>query len=56
MNPNNLSRLKAEVYSVKKKPDGKGITWGYPDYFFGKEPAATSTSTSTPKKKKKQKQ
>ena len=34
----NLQRLKAEVYSVKRKADGKTLNWGYPDYFFGKEP------------------
>lgn len=48
----NLQRLTAEVTSVKSKSDGKQIAWGYPDYFFGKEPAADSK----PKKKKKKQQ
>lgn len=34
----NLQRLKAEVTAVKKKSDGKNLNWGYPDYFFGREP------------------
>ncbi len=38
----NLQRLKAEVTAVTKKAEGKSLTWGYPDYFFGREPAATA--------------
>lgn len=51
LNPDNLTRLKAEVYAVKRKAEGKQLAWGYPDYFFGKEPV---TSTKPAKKKKKQ--
>jgi len=47
----NLARLTAEVSAVKFKSDGKQLTWGYPEYFFGKEPV---TPTTPPKKKKKQ--
>ena len=35
----NLSRLTAEVTSVQSKAAGKELGWGYPDYFFGQEPA-----------------
>ena len=34
-----LQRLKAEVTAVANKSEGKSLTWGYPDYFFGREPA-----------------
>jgi N-sulfoglucosamine sulfohydrolase len=54
LNPQNLHRLTAEVTAVKGKSEGKAIAWGYPDYFFGKEPAATTREP--PKKKKKKKQ
>ncbi len=54
LNPTNLTRLKAEVYSVKKKADGKQLAWGYPDYFFGKEPATATVEPTKKKKKKKQ--
>lgn len=36
----NLQRLKAEVTAVSKKAETKNLTWGYPDYFFGREPIA----------------
>ena len=49
LDPQNLRRLTAEVTAVKSKADGKSIVWGYPDYFFGKEPVAPSG----PGKKKK---
>jgi N-sulfoglucosamine sulfohydrolase len=58
LNPTNLTRLKAEVYAVKGKADGKAIAWGYPDYFFGKEPAVnrdTTSATEKPVKKKRKK-
>jgi len=58
LNPTNLTRLKAEVYAVKGKADGKAIAWGYPDYFFGKEPAVkrdTAPETEKPVKKKRKK-
>ena len=35
----NLLRLKAEIRSVKNKKTAKSRPWGYPDYFFGREPA-----------------
>jgi N-sulfoglucosamine sulfohydrolase len=58
LNPDNLARLKAEVYAVSSKADAKAIAWGYPDYFFGKEPAVkreTTSATEKPAKKKKKK-
>jgi N-sulfoglucosamine sulfohydrolase len=36
-----LQRLKAEVTSMPNKSTAKESRWGYPDYFFGREPAAT---------------
>lgn len=54
----NLQRLKTEVYSVKRKADGRALDWGYPYYFFGKEPPVqrdTSPATDKPAKKKKKK-
>jgi N-sulfoglucosamine sulfohydrolase len=56
LNPTNLTRLKAEVYAVGSKAEGKQLTWGYPFYFFGKEPVArkdTVRATEKPAKKKK---
>ncbi len=47
----NLERLKAEVDSMKSKRDAKKHRWGYPDYFFGREPEA-----ARPKKKRQGKQ
>lgn len=38
----NLARLTAEVSAVKSKSEGKKLTWGYPDYFFGREPVQTA--------------
>ena len=52
----NLQRLTAEVTSVKSKAAGKELAWGYPDYFFGREPAVqqdASPATEKPAKKKK---
>jgi N-sulfoglucosamine sulfohydrolase len=49
LDPPNLQRLTAEVTAVKNKAAGKTTPWGYPDYFFGKEPANVS---SPPLKKK----
>lgn len=54
LDPHNLQRLTAEVTAVKGKSEGKASTWGYPDYFFGKEPSKT-TAEPTKKKKKKTK-
>jgi N-sulfoglucosamine sulfohydrolase len=54
LDPQNLTRLTAEVSAVKSKSEGRQLIWGYPDYFFGKEPA-TPTSPSKPSKKKKKK-
>ena len=51
LDPNNLMRLTAEVSAVKSKSEGKQLIWGYPDYFFGKEPSSTPPPA---KKKKKQ--
>lgn len=52
LDPQNLARLTAEVTAIKSKADGKQRPWGYPDYFFGKEP----TTPSKPSKKKKREQ
>ena len=51
LDPVNLQRLTAEVTSVQSKAAGKELGWGYPDYFFGREP----TPGTTPAKKKKKK-
>ena len=53
LDPQNLQRLTAEVTAVKSKSDGKSIAWGYPDYFFGKEPATTTVEPAKTKKRKK---
>jgi N-sulfoglucosamine sulfohydrolase len=55
LNPTNLERLKAEVYSVRKKAEGKALDWGYPDYFFGREPVR-QTDPGPARKKRKEKQ
>ena len=55
LDPQNLQRLTAEVTAVKGKADGKSIAWGYPDYFFGKEPAPTTVEPTKEKKRKKKK-
>jgi N-sulfoglucosamine sulfohydrolase len=47
----NLERLKAEIDFVKSKREAKKYRWGYPDYFFGREPEVES-----PDKKKHGKQ
>jgi N-sulfoglucosamine sulfohydrolase len=47
----NLTRLTTEVTAINSKANGKQRPWGYPDYFFGKEP----TTPSQPSKKKKKK-
>ena len=52
LDPNHLQRLSAEVTAVKSKATGKSLTWGYPDYFFGKEPASKPGATSKKRKKK----
>jgi N-sulfoglucosamine sulfohydrolase len=52
LDPKNLQRLTAEVTAVKGKFDGKQINWGYPDYFFGREPTKTSAEPAKKKKKK----
>ena len=49
--PNLPRSLKAEVDSVESKRAAKNYRWGYPDYFFGKEPEAKK-----PGKKKRGKQ
>jgi N-sulfoglucosamine sulfohydrolase len=54
LDPKNLQRLTAEVTAAKGKSEGKAIGWGYPDYFFGKESAATTVEPTKKKKKKKQ--
>jgi len=46
--PENLQRLSTEVRSIKKKDAAGDYHWGYPDYFFGRKPAAVE-----PNKKKK---
>ncbi len=49
----NLERLTAEVTAVKSKSEGKQDVWGYPDYFFGKEPATRLKSNDAKRTKKK---
>lgn len=44
----NLERLSAEVRSITSKNVGKEYRWGYPEYFFGREPVVTDA----PRKKK----
>ena len=39
LNPALLQRLTAEVQAVSDKAAGRQLQWGYPDYFFGREPA-----------------
>ena len=40
-------------FRLYRKDTGKSLQWGYPDYFFGREPAApTATPTSNKRKKK----
>jgi hypothetical protein len=51
LDPQNLARLTTEVTAINSKANGKQRPWGYPDYFFGKEP----TTPSQPSKKKKKK-
>jgi N-sulfoglucosamine sulfohydrolase len=46
--PEHLQRLNTEVRSIKKKDAASDYHWGYPDYFFGREPTAVE-----PNKKKK---
>ena len=52
LSSDNLRRLTEEVRAITSKDTGKSLQWGYPDYFFGREPAA-ATPTPTAKKKKK---
>jgi N-sulfoglucosamine sulfohydrolase len=56
LNPVHLARLTAEVTAVKSKTAGKDPGWGYPDYFFGREPApareAAAGAEKAAKKKK----
>lgn len=49
----NLHRLTTEVRAVTSKSAGKELQWGYPDYFFGREPAALKPAPGTTKKRKK---
>ncbi|MFZ5830077.1 MAG: sulfatase [Planctomycetota bacterium] len=59
LDPVNLERLTAEITSVQSKAAGKELGWGYPDYFFGREPAAdrdVSSASKKPANKRKGKQ
>ncbi|MEY3458160.1 MAG: hypothetical protein RL215_1317 [Planctomycetota bacterium] len=51
LNESNLLRLTAEVRAVTSKSAGKEIQWGYPDYFFGREPSAPHPAPAARKKK-----
>jgi N-sulfoglucosamine sulfohydrolase len=42
LDPTSLQRFAAEVRGVTKKKDARDHAWGYPDYFFGREPGATT--------------
>jgi N-sulfoglucosamine sulfohydrolase len=43
LNPDHLRRLSEEVRSIKSKSTAKNHDWGYPDYFFGREPVASES-------------
>jgi N-sulfoglucosamine sulfohydrolase len=51
LDPEILRRLKEEVYSVRRRADAREHRWGYPDYFFGREPAVPSDDRPANKKK-----
>jgi N-sulfoglucosamine sulfohydrolase len=53
LNARNLERLTAEAALVREKADGKQHAWGYPDYFFGRDPEPDAAAKPPPKKKKK---
>lgn len=38
LDPEKLRRLTAEVTAVRSKAAGRELRWGYPEYFFGREP------------------
>lgn len=42
LNPDYMKRLSVEVRSIKKKDAASDYRWGYPDYFFGREPSAVN--------------
>lgn len=42
LNPEHLKRLSLEVRSIRKKDSASDYHWGYPDYFFGREPSTVS--------------
>ena len=42
LDPAVLQRFAAEVRGVTKKKEARDYDWGYPDYFFGREPAAST--------------
>jgi hypothetical protein len=46
LDPANLRRLTAEVTAVRSKSAGRELRWGYPEYFFGREPAPAEASTT----------
>ena len=48
----NLERLSAEVRSITSKNSGKEYRWGYPEYFFGREPAGTDAPREQKRKDK----
>jgi N-sulfoglucosamine sulfohydrolase len=50
LDPANLERLTAEVTAVQSKAAGKKSGWGYPDYFFGREPAVKRDASSASEK------
>lgn len=54
LDPAVLHRFAAEVRGVGKKNEARAYAWGYPDYFFGREPAAAGQpAADTPRGKKK---
>jgi N-sulfoglucosamine sulfohydrolase len=58
LDPANLERLTAEVTAVQSKAAGKEAGWGYPDYFFGREPTVkrdASSASERPAKTRKRK-
>ena len=42
LDPAVLQRLKEEIYSVQRRAVARDYHWGYPDYFFGREPEVSN--------------
>ncbi|MGE0756594.1 MAG: sulfatase [Pirellulaceae bacterium] len=53
LDSDNLRRLTAEVAAITDKSQGKQLNWGYPDYFFGREPVRPVASPGKKRGRKK---